>query len=127
MNKFGKTPADVIGELHPLFKGLMFVAAARSDDETRHVLNHVLVEREGIGVVDVAVVRDGRRYSPVCTDGCCPSEGEPLLDPSTVPAVAELVARGRAPLAGREDVARIVDPSPSAEDLTAGLGRLPRG
>ena len=79
------------------------------------------LEREGIGVVDVAVVRDGRRYSPVCTDGCCPSEGEPLLDPSTVPAVAELVARGRAPLAGREDVARIVDPSPSAEDLTAVL------
>lgn len=59
MNKFSKFPADVICELHPLFKGLMWVAAARSSDETRIVLNSVLVERKGLECVIVAT--DGRR------------------------------------------------------------------
>lgn len=59
MNKFGKTPAEVIGELHPLFKGLLFVSAARSDDENRAVLNHILVERQDLEYRIVAT--DGKR------------------------------------------------------------------
>ena len=56
------------------------------------------LERAGVDVVDVAVVRHGRRFSPICSDPCCPSEGVVLPDPADVPAVAEYVARGRSPL-----------------------------
>ena len=59
MNKFRKFPADVICELHPLFKGLLWVASARSTDETRMVLNGVHVEREGLMCHLVAT--DGKR------------------------------------------------------------------
>jgi len=59
MNKFSKFPADVICELHPLFKGLLWVSAAKSTDETRYVLCNVLVEREGLECHIVAT--DGRR------------------------------------------------------------------
>lgn len=59
MNKFSKFPADVICELHPLFRGLLWVSAARSDDETRAVLNTVLIERNGLECTMVAT--DGRR------------------------------------------------------------------
>lgn len=59
MNAFKKTPAEVIGSMHPLFKGLQWVAVARSDDETRHTLCHVLVEQEGL--ITRIVATDGRR------------------------------------------------------------------
>lgn len=59
MNKFSKFPADVICELHPLFRGLVWASAARSDDETRATLCNVLIEREGLNCVIVAT--DGRR------------------------------------------------------------------
>ncbi len=75
------------------------------------------LEGEGVEVLDVAVVRDGRRFSPICAERCCPPDGEALRDPSTVPAVAELVALGRAPLASRDDVDRLVDPGPGAGSL----------
>lgn len=58
MNKF-KFQADVIGELHPLFKGLQWVCAARSTDDERPVLNLINVEREGLMVKIVAT--DGKR------------------------------------------------------------------
>jgi hypothetical protein len=54
MNKFGKTPAEVIGEYHPLFKSLLWVAAARSTDEKRFAINHVHVERDGLDYKIVA-------------------------------------------------------------------------
>ena len=68
------------------------------------------LERAGTDVVDVAVVRGGRRYSPTCSEACCPADGELLRDPTTVPAVADLVALGRAPLASRDAVDRLVEP-----------------
>lgn len=58
MNKF-KFQADVIGELHPLFKGLQWVCAARSTDDGRFVLNLINVERDGLLVKIVAT--DGKR------------------------------------------------------------------
>lgn len=70
------------------------------------------LERAGVEVRDVAVVREGRRYSPTCTQECCPADGAPLRDPSTVPAVADLVALGRAPLPSREAVDALVEPDP---------------
>lgn len=59
MNRFGKTAADVIGELHPLFRGLLFAAAARSDDEARPALTHISIEREGLEYRIVGT--DGKR------------------------------------------------------------------
>lgn len=58
MNKF-KFQADVIGELHPLFKGLQWVCAARSTDDGRYVLNLINVERDGLLCKIVAT--DGKR------------------------------------------------------------------
>ena len=72
------------------------------------------VERKGIDVVDVVVVRDGRRYSPICSDPCCPPDGIPLPDPADVPGVAEFVARGRSPLVSRDAVEALVAPDPTA-------------
>ncbi|MES2995879.1 MAG: hypothetical protein V4733_03625 [Verrucomicrobiota bacterium] len=59
MNKFEKIDCFAIGEMHPLFKGLGWVAAARSDDEERDALQHVLIEREGETWHMVAL--DGKR------------------------------------------------------------------
>lgn len=59
MNKFSKFSAEVICELHPLFKGLLWVSAARSSDETRAVLMNLLIERDG--TVCHIVATDGRR------------------------------------------------------------------
>lgn len=57
--KFSKFQAEVICELHPLFAGLMWVASARSTDETRAVLTLIHVEREGL--LWKIVATDGRR------------------------------------------------------------------
>lgn len=59
MNAFKKTPADVIGKLHPLFKGLSWAAMARSHDEERYALCHVLIERDGM--ITRCIATDGRR------------------------------------------------------------------
>lgn len=88
------------------------------------------LERAGVDVVDVAVVRHGRRFSPICSDPCCPSEGVALPDPANVPAVAEYVARGRSPLVSRAAVESLVAPDPDrcegVADAVATRSRLPR-
>jgi hypothetical protein len=88
------------------------------------------LEAAHVEVVDVVVVRDGRRYSPVCSEPCCPPEGIPLPDPADVPAVAEFVARGRAPLPSRSAVERIVGAEPELSrgvaDAVALRWRMPR-
>jgi hypothetical protein len=59
MNKYEITRADVIGEMHPLFKALRWVAAARSTDESRTVLQNLSLEKDG--KTYVAAATDGRR------------------------------------------------------------------
>lgn len=59
MNKFSKFEATVVCEMHPLFKGLLWVSAARSTDETREVITNIHIEREGLLCHIVAT--DGRR------------------------------------------------------------------
>ena len=59
MNKFGITQSLTIGEFHPLFRSILWVSAARSDDETRLALTYVHVEREGLDYHIVAT--DGKR------------------------------------------------------------------
>jgi hypothetical protein len=99
------------------------VVAWEDETDSSTPVTLALVERlesEGVTVVDVAVVRGGRRYSPICAEQCCPPDGAPLRDPTTVPAVADLVALGRAPLEHRDAVDRLVAPDPDAH----GLGRV---
>ena len=88
------------------------------------------LERAGVDVVDVVVVRDGRRYSPTCSEPCCPPDGVPLPDPADVPAVAEFVARGRCPLPSRDDVEALVEADPGqvrgVTDAVAVRSRMPR-
>lgn len=92
-----------------------------------------LVERlevAGVEVVDVVVVRGGRRYSPVCSLACCPPEGIPLPEPADVPAVAEFVARGRSPLPSRASVEGLVAADPTLSqgvaDAVRARARMPR-
>ena len=88
------------------------------------------LERAGVDVVDVVVVRDGRRYSPICSEACCPPDGVALPDPADVPAVAELVALGRSPLASRDAVETLVEALPGqaqgVADAVALRSRMPR-
>ncbi len=96
-------------------------------DESLPLLTGVVerLERGRVEVLGVDVVRDGRRFSPVCSAPCCPREGEPLPSPERVPAVTELVARGRAPLADRDAVDRLVEPdAASGEGVAAALAAV---
>ncbi|HYN68518.1 MAG TPA: DUF4192 family protein, partial [Ornithinibacter sp.] len=88
------------------------------------------LERAAIHVVDVPVVRDGRRYSAVCSEPCCPPEGIALPDPADVPGVAEYVALGRSPLRSRRAVEGLVAPEAwrceGVADAVAGRARMRR-
>lgn len=86
--------------------------ADRSVPASLAVAEHL--EQAGVEVLDVMVVRDGRRYSPRCDRDCCPSEGIALPDPADVVGVAEYVARGRAPLTSRSAVDALVQGDPAA-------------
>ena len=111
----GQVVSTLIGPL--LRDGATSVIVVGFEDvpDASHPLALALVERlelTGIDVVDVAVVRDGRRYSPVCSEPCCPPEGVELTHPADVPCVAEFVALGRAPLRSRDAVEDLVVPEP---------------
>ncbi|HYN28799.1 MAG TPA: DUF4192 domain-containing protein [Dermatophilaceae bacterium] len=71
----------------------------------------------GVRVEDQLVVRGDRWYAPRCRAGCCPARGHRLPRAEDVPAVADFVAAGRAPLPSRDAVAGLV-----AEDPRAGAG-----
>jgi hypothetical protein len=93
----------------------VIVVGYEDEPETSQPLLLALVERlelARIDVVDVTVVRAGRRYSPICSEPCCPPEGVALPDPADVPGVAEYVALGRSPLRSRDDVEGLVAPEP---------------
>ena len=97
--------ATVAVLLEPLLRerpdAVVLVAYERVPDSSHAVLTTLVeqLERHRVEVLGVDVVRDGRRYSPICSEPCCPPDGVPVPDPADVPAVAELVALGRAPLA----------------------------
>lgn len=59
MNKFGISPALAIGEMHPLFKPLLWVSTAISDDETRSTITNIHVEKDELVYHIVATA--GRR------------------------------------------------------------------
>lgn len=88
------------------------------------------VERAGLEVLDVAVVREGRRYSPICSEPCCPPGGVALRDPADVPLVAEYVAMGRSPLPSRTAVEDLVEAEESSctgvAEAVGSRSRMPR-
>ena len=107
----GKVVASLVGPLVRDGATSVIVVGYEDDPDTSQPLLLALVdqlEQAGIDVVDVAVVRDGRRYSPVCSEPCCPPAGVALPDPADVPGVAEYVALGRSPLRSRADVEGLV-------------------
>lgn len=87
------------------------------------------LERAGVEVLDVTLVRDGRRFSPRCSKACCPPEGVVLPEPAEVPGVAEYVARGRSPLVSRDAVDGLVEADPASStgvaDAIAARDRMP--
>ena len=112
----------------------VIVVGYEDEPDTSQALLVALVEqleRAGIDVVDVAVVRDGRRYSPICSEPCCPPEGVALPDPADVPGVAEYVALGRSPLRSRDAVEDLVAPEPwrclGVAAPSTSRSRMPRG
>ena len=106
------TAAAVVGPLRRERVGRVLALGYEDEpDECLPLLLRIVEDLEsgGVDVAEVDVVRDGRRYSPVCSEPCCPAEGVAVPGADEVPAVAELVALGRAPLADREAVDRLVD------------------
>lgn len=68
-----------------------------------------------MGVRRRLVVRDGQWFDIDCSDPrCCPSVGRPLLPPSEVAAVAELVGMGVHALPDRADLGVLVEPTRDA-------------
>jgi hypothetical protein len=86
------------------------------------------LECGGVEVVEELVVRGERWYAPRCRRGCCPRGGRRLPRAEDVPAVADLVAVGRAPLPSRDALAGLVAPDPArGEAVLAATTTLRRG
>ncbi|KGN31220.1 hypothetical protein N798_09160 [Knoellia flava TL1] len=87
----------------------------------------------GVGIIDHVVVRDGRWWGWCCRpvdelDGLLldHADGHPVPDDFEVPAVAELIARGSAPLASRDQVGALVEENPAlSHGVGAALATLP--
>lgn len=97
--------------------------------ESRSLLRavHRGLRSAGVGIIDHVVVRDGRWWGWCCRpadelDGLLPDhvDGHPVPDDFEVPAVAELIVRGSAPLASRDEVGALVEEDPAR---SAGVGR----
>ena len=97
--------------------------------ESRSLLQavHRGLRSAGVGIIDHVVVRDGRWWGWCCRpadelDGLLPDhvDGHPVPDDFEVPAVAELIVRGSAPLASRDEVGALVEEDPAR---SAGVGR----
>lgn len=103
--------------------------------ESRSLLQavHRGLRSAGVGIIDHVVVRDGRWWGWCCRpadelDGLLPEhvDGHPVPDDFEVPAVAELIARGSAPLASRDEVGALVDEDPAlSHGVGAALAALP--
>ncbi|NHA66806.1 DUF4192 domain-containing protein [Phycicoccus flavus] len=125
-------PAAVEAFLGPFRRegpdGVLLVGYEDDEGEALPFLRAVAdaVRAGGARVMDVATVRGGRWYAPFCEGaGCCPPDGVPVPPPHAIPAVAELVALGSAPLADRDAVDRAVAPDPALPRPPAGRGRRP--
>ena len=98
--------------------GILLLGYEPSEGASLPVLGTVadMFAEAGVEVLSRVVVRSGRWYGLDCEGDCCPPEGTPVPEPASSPGVAEYVALGIAPLADRDDLARLVlaDPARSA-------------
>lgn len=85
---------------------------------------HQGLKRAGVGIIDHVIVRDGRWWGACCRPSGSLSgvfaehlTGHPMADDASVPAVAEFIARGSAPLSDRHAVGALV-----AEDARVSRG-----
>jgi len=85
-----------------------------------HALHHGLLAA-GVQLIDHVVVREGRWWGWCCRPGDSLDglrrdhlDGHPMADDASVPAVAEFIARGSAPLSGREALSDLVAEDPCA-------------
>lgn len=97
-----------------------------TDDLAQEVLAQVVPA--GVEVLAVLLVDDGRWWAWGCDDPtCCPAEGHAVPAPADVPAVAEYVARGVAPLPDRRALAGLLRPAPGPADVGAADDPCPGG
>lgn len=103
MNYCKKYAAEVLPKMHPLFAGFTWAAAARSDDETRYVLNHVLVERdEENDLITRIIATDGRRLHVHTYDAGMFDDD--ICDEMLEPGLYEVVAKsGKQIVIARKD------------------------
>lgn len=87
---------------------------------------HRGLREAGVGIIDHVTVRGGRWWGACCRPGGSLDgvrldhrDGHPVPDDASVPAVAEFIARGSAPLSDREALVDLVTEDAS---LSAGVG-----
>lgn len=114
---------DVLASLLRVEPQLAMIVGYESvPGESRSLMHalHAGLRRAGVGIIDHVTVRDGRWWGWCCRpanelDGLLRDhvDGHALLDDATVPAVAELIARGSAPLSSRREVGALVREDPA--------------
>jgi hypothetical protein len=110
--------------IHPMLKdrpsGVILLGYEDVEDEAAPLLDALKVAigwYDGIELVDVLVIRDGRWYSRECKNpSCCPTEGAPLAENMAV--ASEFVALGHNPSNSREDIAARLEARPRAINPT---------
>lgn len=99
----------------------MLVGYESEPGESRAMMRalHAGLRRADVGIIDHVTVRDGRWWGWCCRpadelDGLLPdhAQGHPMADEASVPAVAEFIARGSAPLPGRGALQDLVTEDP---------------
>lgn len=117
MNAFGKTTGIILGKYHPLFAGLSFAASARSNDETRYVLTHVMVEQDTENeLITRIVATDGKRLHVHTYDaGLFDND---ICDDMLAPGLYEVVAISK-------KFAVLCDGEPKVEEYPKWRGVLP--
>lgn len=101
----------------------MLVGYESVPGESRSMMHalHAGLRRADVGIIDHVTVRDGRWWGWCCRpqdqlDGLLPDhlDGHPMAEEAAVPAVAEFIARGSAPLPGRGALHDLVTEDPLA-------------
>lgn len=118
-----ETAANVLESLLRVGPQLaMLVGYESVPGESRSLMSalHVGLRRAGVGLIDHVTVHDGRWWGACCRPGDTLDglrlehlRGHPMADESAVPAVAEFIARGSAPLSDRSAAGALVQEDPS--------------
>lgn len=118
--------ADVLASLLRVQpQSAMLVGYESVPGESRSLMHalHAGLRRADVGIIDHVTVRDGRWWGWCCRPGDSLDgvlrehlDGHPMADDAAVPAVAEFIARGSAPLPGRGALHDLVAEDPLLSD-----------